>query len=176
MTQAAHDQYQTSPQNTTLYDPFIFVSSSLSWYPFSDTFPLTSFLTFCVSFHLLSPAFSGTYQSHLYEALIPTSLVRIENQSSSQLPTAAFLRDYSLLRLDWTKNSEKIIANGGMWYDDENQVLYWTHLNSYYTGGPDQWPVLVATRLSDDGKQVRFILLIVLLYCLLKLTDSYCSD
>ncbi|OGJ84624.1 MAG: hypothetical protein A2268_11410 [Candidatus Raymondbacteria bacterium RifOxyA12_full_50_37] len=91
---------------------------------------------------------TGTYAQCLYEVALP-QLAKIEGNSYSALNTATLVKKWTTIAWDSTVSGENLTANGGFWWDDSTNILYWTHYNGYYTGRP--FPVLTATRLADDG-------------------------
>ncbi|OGJ84630.1 MAG: hypothetical protein A2268_11440 [Candidatus Raymondbacteria bacterium RifOxyA12_full_50_37] len=91
---------------------------------------------------------TGTYTQCLYEVEVPQP-VRIADNDGSILNTAPLVKKWTTIAWDSVVAGENITANGGFWWDDSTNILYWTHYNSYYAGSP--FPVLAATRLADDG-------------------------
>ena len=91
---------------------------------------------------------TGTYTHCLYEVEMP-QLVKIENNDYSGLNTAPLVKQWATIAWDSAVSGENITSNGGFWWDDSANILYWTHYNSYYAGGG--FPMLAATRLANDS-------------------------
>ncbi len=96
---------------------------------------------------------TGTYDFTLYELSIPPPITIVDGDHSG-LNTATVERVWGDLSIG-TVNSEEINSNAGFWFDDSTDILYWCHNNSYFTGGPEDFPVLMATRLNGDGSTTQ---------------------
>ena len=94
---------------------------------------------------------TGTYNFRLYETTIP-QLVKITGDDYSHVNSGVFVRDWGELEYG-TIGGERIGSNCGFWYDDSSKILYWSHHNPYFTGGPDRFPQLMATRLDSNGSK-----------------------
>ncbi len=94
---------------------------------------------------------TGTYTHMLYEINIPdrSELKTIENNDHSTIPTAELIREWETIKWNTPIDDEELDANRGFWLDTATNILYWTHMNSYYAGKP--FPVLSATQLHQDG-------------------------
>ncbi len=94
---------------------------------------------------------TGTYTQLLYEIKIPdpSELSTIENNDHTTIPTAELVREWETIKWDAPVDEEELDANRGFWLDTATNILYWTHMNSYYAGAP--FPVLSATQLHHDG-------------------------
>jgi len=90
---------------------------------------------------------TGTYTQCLYEVELP-QLEKIEGSDYSALTTAALVKQWTTIAWDTAVSGENITSNGGFWWDDSTNILYWTHYNSYYGG--NGFPMLAATRLAND--------------------------
>jgi hypothetical protein len=77
----------------------------------------------------------------LFEADIP-ELARFAKGDASALKTATVKKVWGSLV---TKDSA---ANGGLWWDEDKKLLYWTYYHGYWTGGDLR--VLNATKLDAD--------------------------
>lgn len=93
---------------------------------------------------------TGTYNYRLYELKIP-QLGKIADGSIKGVPVAKLVRDWGELMYSEKIGDETIGANGGMWLDETTNLLYWTHYNSYFCGGPGDFPQLSVTKLNNDG-------------------------
>jgi len=78
----------------------------------------------------------------LFETDVP-ELVKFEKGDAAGLKTAAVKKEWGPLA------HKDAPANGGLWWDEETRLLYWTRYHGYWTGG--DIPVLHATKLGDDG-------------------------
>ena len=88
---------------------------------------------------------TGTYNQYLYDVAIP-ELGKFVGNDFSAVPTAELRTMYGNL----VKN-ENANTNGTMWYDAENDLLYWTNYHAYYTTGfAALFPVLRSAKL-DGG-------------------------
>lgn len=94
---------------------------------------------------------TGTYNYRLYEIGIPTP---VKITGNTTIPTAPLINDWGELSYGQI-NGETIGANAGMWFDNSSNTLYWSHYNSYYTGGAGGFPQLAATRLNSDGTKAN---------------------
>ncbi len=65
---------------------------------------------------------------------------------------AAVKKVWGSLVLDIPKigDLQHIGPNGGLCWDEDSKILYWTFYHGYWTGGG--FPLLGASRLQDDGK------------------------
>lgn len=97
---------------------------------------------------------TGTYNYRLYELKIP-QLGKVENSSIKGVPTAQLVRDWGELKYNEKIGDETIGSNGGMWLDEKTNLLYWTHYNSYFCGGPADFPQLAVTKLNNDGTKTN---------------------
>ncbi len=97
--------------------------------------------------HLLLMA--GTYDSYLYEMSIPPA-TPIVGGSTAALATASLIRNWGKIEYG-TINGETVYPNCGFWFDNDASLLYWNHYGEYFTGGPEVFPQLAATRLNADG-------------------------
>ena len=86
---------------------------------------------------------TGTYNQYVYDVAIP-EYGKFVGNDFSEVPIAEFRTMYGNL----TKG-EGADNNGRMWYDEENDLLYWTNFHSYYTSGFNSlFPVLRSARIK----------------------------
>ena len=78
----------------------------------------------------------------LFEAEIP-ALAKFENRNAAPLKAAEVRRVWGPL------SARNVSPNGGLWWDEDQRILYWTYYHGYWTGG--SLPVLNASRLGEDG-------------------------
>ena len=86
---------------------------------------------------------TGTYNQDLYDVVIP-EYGKFVGNDFSEVPIATLRTVYgSLPKGDGADN------NGRMWYDEENDLLYWTNFHSYYAGSFNAlFPVLRSASLE----------------------------
>ena len=88
---------------------------------------------------------TGTYNQYLYEVAIPEIGKFIGNDFSA-VPNAPLRTMFGNLPKGGVADN-----NGTMWYDEENDLLYWTNYHSYYTSGFNAlFPVLRSANLEGD--------------------------
>jgi hypothetical protein len=78
----------------------------------------------------------------LFEIEVP-ALAKFEDRNAAPLKVAEVKKVWGQI------SANKVSPNGGLWWDEEKQILYWTYYHGYWTGGA--LPVLNASRLADDG-------------------------
>jgi hypothetical protein len=94
---------------------------------------------------------TGTYATDMYEISIPQPVAIIDGNYSN-VPVASFVRDWGPIDFGTDNpNGERVYPNCGFWFDNDENTMYWTHYNSYYTGGPSGFPTLASTRFNTDG-------------------------
>jgi len=94
---------------------------------------------------------TGTYETDIYETDIPTPTPIVDGNYEN-VPVASFIHDWGPVDFGTNNTSqERVYPNCGFWFDNENSTLYWSHYNSYYTGGPSGFPTLASTRFNSDG-------------------------
>jgi hypothetical protein len=86
----------------------------------------------------------------LFEVEVP-GLVKLENGNQATLKVAQVKKVHGPIgmKIPKTGDVESIGINGGFWWDEAKNTLYWSWYHGYWTGGP--LPVLGAARLDDDG-------------------------
>ncbi|OGJ92329.1 MAG: hypothetical protein A2268_06250 [Candidatus Raymondbacteria bacterium RifOxyA12_full_50_37] len=91
------------------------------------------------------------YPNSIYEVEIPQQFVKMTNNDGSVLNAALLVKEWG--PVTWSNpgsgDQDPLDANGGFWWDDSAQTLYWTIFNSYYTGSG--FPMLAASRLANDS-------------------------
>jgi hypothetical protein len=87
----------------------------------------------------------------IVELEIP-SLVKFDNRNIASLQKAEVKKVWGklALKIPKTLDLEELSPNGGFWWDERKQTLYWTCYHGYWTG-PD-FPLLAASQLNGDGK------------------------
>jgi hypothetical protein len=94
---------------------------------------------------------TGTYATDMYELDIPQPVAIVDGNHSS-VPVASFIRDWGPIDFGTDNpNHERVYPNCGFWFDNDSSTMYWSHYNSYYTGGPSGFPTLASTRFNTDG-------------------------
>ena len=111
-------------------------------------------------------ALTGTYQNRLYEVAVPDlavieTLGSIKSTNLSSVPTAEtrniFSGQYNFLvnngvgGQSWTQ--------GGMWYDQDTDLLYWTN-NIYYPASGNyafDTPIVFYARLEGEGESAQVV-------------------
>ncbi len=96
---------------------------------------------------------TGTYDFALYEVEIPELIKPVEGEMS-ELNTASVITNWGALDCG-NIGGEYIQPNAGFWYDNDENILYWTHYNFYFPGGSSDFPVLMSTRLNTDGTKTN---------------------
>ncbi|MHC4716044.1 MAG: hypothetical protein ACYS5V_03685 [Planctomycetota bacterium] len=92
----------------------------------------------------------------LVELEIPPLVKLDARRNYAALKTARVKRDWGRLtvplggrKVAEHEDMKGIFANGGYWWDDGRQTLYWTWWHSYWCGGAP--PILGASKLPEDG-------------------------
>ncbi len=80
----------------------------------------------------------------LCEVSIP-ELAKFEKGDATGLKSAEVKKVWGTL----INKDKKASANGGMVWDENKKLMYWSYYHGYWTGG--DLPVLNATKLDDDG-------------------------
>jgi hypothetical protein len=91
------------------------------------------------------------YWGILFEAEVP-ELVKLVGGDHAPLKTAEVKKVWGTLSLA-REGEQAISSNAEFWWDQENQLLYWSSYHGYWTGG--SWPLLAATKLGDDGSMTH---------------------
>ena len=87
----------------------------------------------------------------LFEVEIPAP-AQFDGTDPQPLRVAEVTKVWGSLVLEIPKvgDLQQLSPNGGLWWDEDSQILYWTFYHGYWTGGG--FPVLSASRLGDDGR------------------------
>ena len=92
---------------------------------------------------------TGTYVHSLYEIAIPEP-GKIVGSDFSAAPEAELRTVFGVLPKD-----DVAERNGTLWYDEREELLYWTNIHGYYTtpdfGHIPEFPVLRSARLGAGG-------------------------
>jgi hypothetical protein len=86
---------------------------------------------------------------HVKEFSIPTNLQITSGTSYSNCATARTIRDWGAVTVG-TYNGEVCDPNSGVYYNNSDSLLYWTHNNAYCGFCNKTWPILTVTRLHAD--------------------------
>lgn len=89
----------------------------------------------------------------LVEVEIPALVKLDKNRNYGALKTAQVKQEWGSPAVKTPKiaghDLEKIYPNGGFWWDDDKNILYWTWWHPYWCG--EAPPVLAASKLAEDG-------------------------
>lgn len=92
----------------------------------------------------------------LVELSVPPLVKLDEKLNYAALKTAEVKREWGRLavpigdrKIAEHEDMKEIFANGGYWWDQARQTLYWTWWNSYWCGGAP--PIVAASKLPEDA-------------------------